>query len=187
VATSAQSIAKFMAEPGRAIKVLDIAAGHGLFGINIARANPAAQIFAVDWKTVLAVAVENATAAGVSDRYHTIPGSAFEVELGSGYDLVLLPNFLHHFNPATNVALLKRIRAAMNPGGRVGTLEFVPNDDRVTPPMSASFSMMMLGSTESGDAYTFRELDQMFREAGFGESRLQELEMSPQQFIVTNV
>lgn len=182
---SAQSLAKLIAKPGQAIKVLDIAAGHGLFGISIALENPQAQIVALDWSNVLEVALENARKTGVADRYRTIAGSAFEADLGSGYDLVLLPNFLHHFDPPTNVALLRKIRAAIKPRGLVATLEFVPDDDRISPPVAAGFSMMMLGSTESGDAYTFREFDQMFREAGFAESRMQAIENSPQQLILT--
>src|SRR4051812_40201924 len=47
-------------------KVLDIAAGHGLFGIMLARANPNAEIYAVDWKNVLDVAQTNAIKAGVA-------------------------------------------------------------------------------------------------------------------------
>ena len=71
--------------------------------------------------------------------------------------------------------LLKKIHAAMKPGGLAGDGEEVPNDDRISPPI-AVFSMMMLCSTPAGDAYTFRELDAMFREAGFGESTRQHLE-----------
>ncbi len=160
---------------GNPAKVLDIAAGHGLFGIAVAELNPAAEIVAVDWGNVLQVAIANAAKAGISDRFRTIPGSAFDVDFGDGYDLALLPNFLHHFDPPTNVKLLKKIRAAMKPGGLVATVEEVPNDDRISPPI-ASFSMMMLCSTPAGDAYTFRELDQMFREAGFGESTMRSLE-----------
>jgi hypothetical protein len=121
----------------------------------------------------------------VADRYHTIPGSAFEAELGTNYDLILLPNFLHHFDHATNVQLLKRVRAALKPGGKVATVEFVPNEDRVTPPMSASFSMMMLGSTVGGDAYTFNDLAAMFRDAGFSKSTQHELPPSPQTLVLT--
>ena len=162
-------------EPGAPMKVLDIAAGHGLFGIEIAVLNPGADVYAVDWKNVLQVALKNAAKAGVANRYHAIPGSAFEVDYGSEYDLVLLPNFLHHFDHATNVRLLRKVRAAMKPGGLVATVEGVPNEDRVSPPI-ASFSMMMLCSTPAGDAYTFREFDAMFREAGFGETTAQILE-----------
>jgi ubiquinone/menaquinone biosynthesis C-methylase UbiE len=149
------------------IRVLDIAAGHGLFGIEIARQNPAARIVALDWEAVLAVAKENARAAGVLDRIEFLPGDAFQVDFGGPYDAALLTNFLHHFDEATCVKLLRKIRAALVPGGITATLEFVPNDDRVSPVPAAQFSMMMLGTTASGDAYTLRDLERMHVAAGF--------------------
>ncbi len=78
-----------LADPdaNRKLKILDIAAGHGLFGLAFARQNPQADVTAVDWPNVLEVAKENAQSAGVSDRYHTRPGSAFDVDYGTGYDL----------------------------------------------------------------------------------------------------
>ena len=158
------------ADKGEKCRVLDIAAGHGLFGINIARHNPQAEIVALDWASVLEVAKENARKAGVESRYSTIAGSAFDVEFGSGYDLVLLTNFLHHFDTPTNEGLLRKVRAALKPNGRAVTLEFVPNDDRVTPPEAATFSMIMLSSTPHGDAYTYAEFARMFRNAGFTRS-----------------
>jgi 2-polyprenyl-3-methyl-5-hydroxy-6-metoxy-1,4-benzoquinol methylase len=173
------------AQAGAPWKVLDIAAGHGLFGIAIARHNPNARIFAVDWAAVLEVAKENAEAAGIASRYSSIPGSAFDVDFGSGYDVALLTNFLHHFDTATNIGLLSKVHEALAPGGRVLTLEFIPNPDRVSPPMHAGFSMMMLGTTARGDAYTFAELDQMFRDAGFTRSEMHELVPSPMRVIVS--
>ena len=182
-AMGAAALAQIVNTPGQPMKVLDIAAGPGAYGIAVAKVNPKAEIYGLDWKNVLALSTEHARQAGVGDRYHGIAGSAFDVDMGSGYDLVLLPNFLHHFDHATNVKLLKRVRAALKPGGRVATVEFVPNDDRISPPTAAAFSMMMLGSTAGGDAYTFKELDAMFRDAGFGESTVQEL--GPQTLVLT--
>jgi ubiquinone/menaquinone biosynthesis C-methylase UbiE len=153
---------------GGPVRVLDIAAGHGLFGIGVATQNPDAQIVAVDWAPVLEVASANARKAGVANRYETLAGSAFDVDYGGPYDVVLLTNFLHHFDPPTCVALLTKVRRALTPRGRAAALEFVPNDDRVSPPMVAAFAMTMLGTTASGDAYTFREYEGMYREAGFG-------------------
>jgi 2-polyprenyl-3-methyl-5-hydroxy-6-metoxy-1,4-benzoquinol methylase len=150
-----------------AVQVLDIAAGHGLFGIGVATQNPAARIVAVDWAPVLEVASANARKAGVADRYETLAGSAFEVDFGGPYDVALLTNFLHHFDRATCVALLTKVRRALTPRGRAATLDFVPNEDRVSPPMAAAFAMTMLGTTQSGDAYTFKEYEGMYREAGF--------------------
>lgn len=167
------------------MKVLDIAAGHGLFGIAFANINPNAQIVAQDWANVLEVARENAQAAGVSERYSLLPGSAFDVEFGSGYDVVLLPNFLHHFDHATCEQLLKKVRAALADGGRAVTLEFIPNEDRISPPIPATFALMMLGTTPSGDAYTFAELERMFAHAGFSRSELHPLPPSPQQVVIS--
>ena len=170
---------------GRAMQVLDIAAGHGNYGITIARKHPNAQIVAVDWPAVLAVALENAKAAGVSDRFTAQPGSAFDAELGSDYDFVLLTNILHHFDPPTCEKLLRRVHGALKPNGKTITLEFVPNEDRVTPPASAAFSLNMLVGTDAGDAYTLSEYTQMFSNAGFGNITLQQVPNSPQQVMVT--
>ena len=164
-------------------RVLDVAAGHGLFGIAIAKAIPGAEITAIDWPAVLQVARENAAAAGVAERYRTVPGSAFEVDWGGGYDLVLLTNFLHHFDRNACVGLLERARKSLGGGGRVLAAEFVPNEDRVSPPFPAMFAFMMLGSTPSGDAYTAREFEDMGRAAGFERVRVDPLPPSPQSLV----
>jgi ubiquinone/menaquinone biosynthesis C-methylase UbiE len=168
------------------MKVLDIAAGHGLFGIEIAKQNPQAHVTGLDWAPVLRVAIENAKKAGVHERYDMLPGSAFEVNFGGPYDAVLLTNFLHHFDVPTNVGLLKKVRSVLKPGGRAATLEFVPNEDRVSPPMPAAFALTMLTSTESGDAYTFNELASMYKEAGFSDISKHPIPMSPHTIVMGN-
>ena len=186
MAMPAQLMAQLVdANHDRQLRILDIAAGHGLFGLAFAKQNPRVEVTAVDWPKVLDVAKENAQAAGVADRYHTNPGSAFDVDYGTGYDIVLLTNFLHHFDKATCETLLRKVHAALADGGRAVTLEFVPNDDRITPPQAAGFSMQMLGGTPAGDAYTFAELEQMFRNVGFSRSEMHELPLSVERVIVS--
>lgn len=165
-------------------KVLDIAASHGIFGIVIALQNPKAQIYALDWANVLQVAQENARKKGVADRHHLIPGSAFDADIGTGYDAVLVTNFLHHFDPPANESLLKRFFAAMNSGAQLVILEFVPNEDRVSPPPAAMFSLIMLANTDHGDAYTFNELARMCSNAGFKDAKLIPLEGGPNALVV---
>jgi hypothetical protein len=65
------------------------------------------------------------------------------------------------------------------------TLEFVPNDDRVTPPATARFAGVMLATTAAGDAYTFREYDAMLRNAGFAQSTLHPVPDSTQSVILS--
>lgn len=183
---SAEFIAGLLrADEGKPMRVLDIAAGHGMYGLTIARKNPRAEIVALDWPAVLEVAKENARKFGVSDRFSVRAGSVFETDLGSGYDCALLTNILHHFDVPTCEALMRRVHTALKPGGRAVTLEFVPNEDRVTPPTTARFSLVMLANTDAGDAYTFSEYEKMFRNAGFAKSTLHPVPEMPQQVVVS--
>ena len=172
----AQLLANLLdADAGRPWHVLDIAAGHGLFGITLAARNPRASVVALDWANVLTVAEENARAAGVADRFRTVPGSAFTVDYGRDYDLVLLTNFLHHFDEEACVAVLRKVHAALRPGGRAVTVEMISDENRVTPPEAATFALVMLAGTPGGDAYPFSEFERMFHRAGFARSELHPL------------
>lgn len=172
-------------EPERKLKVLDIAAGHGIFGIQIAKKYENAEIYAVDWANVLEVASENAQKFGVSERHHLIVGSAFDVDFGEDYDVVLLTNFLHHFDTQTCEKLLGKIHRSLKSDGKVLTLEFIPNDDRISPPMEARFSLTMLAATPGGDAYTFKELVGMFNNAGFSNNEHIPLAPMPQHLVIS--
>jgi 2-polyprenyl-3-methyl-5-hydroxy-6-metoxy-1,4-benzoquinol methylase len=154
-------------EGSRGTKVLDVSASHGMWGIAFAQKNPHTHVVAVDWAPVLEISRENAQRAGLAERFSTIAGSAFEVDFGSDYDVVLVPNFLHHFNIEDCVRFLKKVHAALGDQGRVAISELVPNEDRVTPPEAAGFSFVMLASTPEGDAYTLTELEEMLARAGF--------------------
>ena len=180
---SAEKTAEALQREGPSKAVLDIAASHGLFGIAVARRNPEARITAVDTAQVLEVARENAAHAGIANRHRLLPGSAFEVDFGSGYDLSLVTNFIHVFDRDTNITLLKRIRAAMAPGARIAIVEFVPNEDRVSPPAAADFALTMLVNTR-GDTYTFTELNEILGAAGFRAARLESLAPVPQQLVI---
>jgi 2-polyprenyl-3-methyl-5-hydroxy-6-metoxy-1,4-benzoquinol methylase len=172
-------------DTGQPLRVLDIAAGHGLFGITIADHYRQAQITALDWANVLAVAAENASRAGVAERHSLRPGSAFDVDWGGPYDLVLLTNFLHHFDLPTCEQLAAKAYAALAPGGRALTLEFIPEPDRITPPSTANFALVMLATTAHGDAYTFAELQATFARAGFIRSEFHALPPTMQQAVMS--
>ena len=167
------------------LRVLDVAAGHGLFGITIAERYPQARITALDWPNVLAVAAENAQRIGVASRHTLRPGSAFDTDWGGPYDVVLLTNFLHHFDIPTCEQIAAKARAALAPGGRALTLEFIPNADRVTPPATATFALTMLATTARGDAYTFAEYERIFARAGFRRSEFHPLPPTTQQAVVS--
>jgi 2-polyprenyl-3-methyl-5-hydroxy-6-metoxy-1,4-benzoquinol methylase len=168
----------------RDTRILDISASHGAYGIACARRNPQTHLVALDWEAVLAVTEENARAAGIGERFSKIAGDAFTADLGTGYDAVLIPNFLHHFNVNDCTRFLRRIHAALSPGGRVVIVEFVPNADRITPPPAASFALVMLGTTPEGDAYTFAEFQAMLTDAGFKDAAFHPLAPTAQSAVI---
>ena len=176
-------------DPGKKTKALDIAASHGLYGLAFARQYPNLEVVAVDWANVLEVGRENAEKFGVADRWRGLPGSAFDVDFGAdsgaGYDLVLIPNFFHHFDPPTNEKLMRKIHAALNEGGRAVTVEFIPDENRAAPPPAVAFALTMLATTASGDAYTFSEYEKMLADAGFSRSELIQMPMGIHQVIVS--
>jgi ubiquinone/menaquinone biosynthesis C-methylase UbiE len=182
---AAQGLAEMLAlDASKPAKVLDVAAGHGIWGISVAKKYPKAELVALDWPPVLEIARQNAERMGVGSRFKAIAGNAFEVELGSDYDVILVPNFLHHFNRAQCVEFLRKCQRALRAGGRVVIVEFVPNEDRVTPPPAATFSLVMLATTPEGDAYTFGEYGQMLKEAGFQNPTTQALPSSANTAVI---
>lgn len=183
----AESLAMFLSGNPGPLKVLDIAAGHGFFGIAVASQNPQAEITALDWASVLEVAKENALEAGVSGRYRTVAGSAFETDFGGLYDLILVTNFLHHFDPATIGRFLRKAKAAMSPVARLVVVDFIPDENRTEPPIAAAFAMTMLGTTPAGDAYTFSEYKEMFAEAGLSSLEMHSMPPSPQRLLIARV
>lgn len=134
--------------------VLDVAAGHGRYGIAMAHAYPAARITALDWPSVLHVATEQARQSGVSDRYATLPGDLFEVGFPDRYDVILLPNILHHFNPARCMEALARLKSSLATDGVICIIDLMPDPATLAPPEAVAFDFQMLATTPDGAAHT---------------------------------
>jgi SAM-dependent methyltransferase len=172
MAPLAESTAQFVAQAlttdsADPIQVLDLGAGHGLYGLAIAARNSAAQIFALDSAQVLEIASDNAREAGVDGRYYPIRGDAFKTAFGGPYDLVLAANLAHHFDADSNIRLFQKARAALKPKGRIALIEWVPNADRVSPLHDAAFALTVLATSARGAIYTLQEYSKMLRAAGF--------------------
>jgi len=147
-------------------RVLDIAAGHGLFGIAVANVIETASITAIDFSNVLEIARRNADSAGLHDRYGTINGNVFEVEWDGKYDLILLPDILHHFDMNKCICLLNKSKESLSAGGAVFVIDIMPNSDRISSPEQAAFAFLMLATTPDGDAYSCDDYGTMAKQAG---------------------
>lgn len=164
--TAKRTVAYIASKSMHPRKVLDIAAGHGLFGIEVANTISDASVMAIDWANVLEVAKKNAALAGLADRYKTTSDNAFEVDWGDNHDLILLPNILHHFDQNGCVRLLCKAKESLSIDGSVFVIDIMPNPDRVSPPEQAAFAYHMLATNSDGDAYTCAEYETMAGAAG---------------------
>ena len=160
-----------VAKTRKEIRVLDLAAGSGVWGIALAQQSPFVRISAVDWPKVLKVTKKVAKRFGVSSRLTTIAGDVLKANFGSGHHIATLGHILHSEGRERSQQLLRKVFKALEPGGTIAIAEFVVNDDRTGPPRALIFAVNMLVNTDAGDAFTFAEMSRWLREAGFARPR----------------
>jgi SAM-dependent methyltransferase len=160
-----------LAQASAPVKVLDLGAGSGVWGITLAGQSAQVHITAVDWPEVLEVTRRVAARHGVAARLTTVPGDLYTVDFGGGFQLATLGHILHSDGPERVRSLLRKTFAALAPGGTIVIQEFMPDDDRRGPSMPLIFGVNMLVNTEAGGTYTFAELAAWLREAGFADPR----------------
>jgi ubiquinone/menaquinone biosynthesis C-methylase UbiE len=149
------------------VRVLDLAAGSGVWGVALAQASPLVTVTAVDWPAVLPVTRRTAAEYGVTNRFHFVEGDVLTTPLGTGHHVATLGHILHSEGEPRSRDLLRRVFDALAPGGTVVIAEFVADDDRTGPPFAVIFAVTMLVNTDAGDTFTYGEMSAWLREAGF--------------------
>jgi len=161
-----------VAAAGVPVKVLDLAAGSGVWGIALAQSSEQVQVTAVDWPDVVPVTRKTVGRFGLSERFNFVEGDLLVADFGSGYDVATLGHILHSEGEARSRKLLAKVFAALAPGGTIAIAEFLVNEDRRGPVGGLFFAVNMLVNTENGDTYSFAEISSWLEEAGFVEARL---------------
>ena len=157
------ALAGFFAEH-KTVRVLDVAAGSGLYGYTLAR-RPGVEVTFLDWPNVLVETREWGKRLGADmSRVKTIEGNLFDVGFGGPYDLVVMSHIFHHFDPPTCARLMAKAAGALAPRGRLVVHDFF-YDEELANPMGALFSMTMLAWTK-GQAYAQSEYETWCRQAG---------------------
>jgi SAM-dependent methyltransferase len=165
---SAQALAASL--PGKK-RILDLAAGSGVWSVPFAQLAPDVRVTAVDWPGVLRTTRKVTERCGVASQYEFRAGDLREADFGSGYDAAVLGQILHSEGAERSRALLGKTYRALAPGGTIAIAEFLANDDRSGPPMAMLFAVNMLVNTTDGDTFTIPEISGWLRDIGFGEVR----------------
>jgi len=156
------------------IRVLDLAAGSGVFGIALAQRSPQVTVNAVDWPNVLEITRKTAAQCGVADRFSYTGGDLDSADFGKGHNVATLGHILHSEGEARSRKLLKKTYDAMASGGTIVIAEFLVDADRRGPLTGLLFDVNMLVHTDAGATYSFEEIRGWLAECGFTDARLVE-------------
>jgi len=149
------------------IRVLDLAAGSGIWGIALAQKSPRVRVTAVDWAGMIPTTKRITGKFGVADRFQFIEGDLLEANFGTGYNIATLGHILHSEGEERSRQLLKKTFRALKSGGTIAIAEWLVNDEHTEPLPSLMFAVQMLVNTEKGDTFSFNEIKSWLEEAGF--------------------
>jgi SAM-dependent methyltransferase len=149
------------------MRVLDLAAGSGIWGIILAQKSRRVRVTAVDWAGMIPTTRRITEKFGVREHFEFVEGDLLEADFGNGYDVATLGHILHSEGEERSRQLLEKTFRALRPGGTIAIAEWLVNDQRTEPAPALMFAVQMLVNTEKGDTFSFNEIKGWLEEAGF--------------------
>jgi demethylspheroidene O-methyltransferase len=156
---------------GRHRRLMDVGGGEGAFLTAAGTRHAALELVLADLPEVAAKGLERLKAAGMGGRSQAAPGSFLADPLPHGADVASLVRVLHDHDDAAAMVILRRVRAALPPGGVLLVAEPMAAAPGAAPMGDAYFGFYLL-AMGSGRPRTPKEISAMLAAAGFGASRL---------------
>ncbi|MEW5919623.1 MAG: methyltransferase [Bacillota bacterium] len=123
-------------------RLLDLGGGHGLYGIAFAQLNPRLKVTVFDLPGVVEVARENIAAHGLESQVRAVEGDFNKDVLGENFDIVFASDIF--YRPAEAIApVLKKVYAALKPGGIVILKHWFYNEEGTGPLETALFDFKL--------------------------------------------
>jgi ubiquinone/menaquinone biosynthesis C-methylase UbiE len=166
---AAQALARYLDcnVEGRMIRILDLAAGSGVWGIAQAQCSDAVHVTVVDWPGVIPATRKTVAKFGLSQRFTFVEGDLDYADFGGEHDVATLGHILHSEGKERSRALLSKTFEALKAGGTIAIAEFLVNAERTGPANALLFAVNMLVYTDTGDTFSFEEISEWLTEAGF--------------------
>lgn len=153
-------------------RLLDVGGASGTWTIAFLKANPRGRATIFDLPNVIPMAARRLRETRLGGRVRLVAGDFCRDELPKGADLAWVSAIVHQNSRTQNRELFKKIFRALAPGGRIAIRDVVMEDSRTAPVAGALFAVNMLVATPGGGTFTFRELEEDLRAAGFSGTRL---------------
>lgn len=152
----------------RDLRILDVAAGSGVWSIVAATRDRSAMVTAVDFPSVLKVTRRFVRKHRLTGRFRYLSGDIRKVDFGrEAYDLVFLGQICHSEGPVWTRRLLRKASRCLVRGGHLVIAEFLPNNERSGPLFPLVFSLHMFLMTQEGDTFSQADFGKWLRMAGF--------------------
>lgn len=155
----------------RPVRVLDIAAGSGIWGIALAQQSPLVRVAAQDWAGMIPTTKRITQKFGLADRFTYVEGDVLQADFGNDYDVATLGHILHTEGEDSSRKLLKKVFDALKPGGTIAIAEWLVKDDRTGPLNGLIFAVNMLVHSERGGTFSFNEIKSWLEDVGFKKVR----------------
>ena len=152
--------------------LLDVGGASGTWTLAFLRAVPGSRATIFDLPDAIAMAHDRIEQSGLAERVRLVPGDFYSDPLPPGADLAWVSAIVHQHSRSHNRELFEKVRAALVPGGRILIRDIVMAADRTRPVEGALFAINMLVNTQSGGTFTFDELAEDLRAAGFPDPKL---------------
>jgi len=150
------------------VRWLDVGGGSGVWSAVWLGMNKNARGVQLDWPTVNSIAKGFVAKSGGADRFETVDGDFHTVDFGTqAYDYAIFGHIAHQEAPEDNIAIFRKFRQALKPGGTLVINDFVLNDDRTGHPFALMFASQMLLVSKGGNAWRQADYRSWLTEAGF--------------------
>jgi SAM-dependent methyltransferase len=149
-------------------KLLDVGGGSGAVSIGLCQLHPELSSTILDFPNVVEVGRKFAAQAGLESRIDFVTGNALKTDWPGDQDVVLF-SYISGSVSAEGVAeLYRRAHRALVPGGIVLVHDFMVDDDRRGPPLTAIWALQHLTFTPGAVSLTTGFVTSRLEEAGFG-------------------
>lgn len=156
--------------PPGATRLLDIGGGHGEYAKGIAQRNPGLKPTVLDLDQQIRAAQQLLREGGNPLGIELRVGDARTTDLGTGWDVVLMINLVHIFSHEQSRDLLRRVWAALEPGGVLLIVDQFLGISRTRDTVTALISLNMFSI--GGRCHSRKDMEQLLRGAGFRRVRL---------------